>query len=395
MRVSRRTSGGRGEYEISEETPAGVRPADLVDKRLLLDFGHTWVVDTATVLRIQGGKPRLRRLQQATQFIQLPRQLAAALMMPDPARQDEALGAGLPILRKDQYAVEHVSLSDVLVDTTSATLVVEEVILRNNSNFAEELHFHERVNRVRQLWAHAAELPTNISNLLEAHRASVLIPGPITRAAEQIVWNLQTQVTAIAEELGLPYRSQDEDVLEHLEQALALSAAPPAPPVGVQQIDPGETIVKRRVLKQWKRWANSRGAVSAVFRQRVRGAYNSTCVVCGAYLPATSMNAAPGVDAAHILPWAQYDLDVVSNGLCLCKLHHWAFDEGLIIIREAHGSYFVDIPDGVATTIAHEDPEFSLLQLQEHVGQIPERRLPAAQQLRPNPHFLEMLLNEM
>jgi putative restriction endonuclease len=395
MRISRRTSGGRGEYEISEETTGGLRPADLVGLRLQLDFGDGWLVDTATILVMQGGKPRIRRVQRSPRYIQLARQLTAALMMPHPARQDEALGAGLPIMRTGRYAVEHVMLGDVQIARPIARLIVDEVLLRNNSNFAENLGFADRVARVRRLWANAEQLPTNIRQLTNAQQAAVRVPGPIVRDAEEIVSNLQAQVTASAEDLGLSYRSIDEDVLEHLEQALALSAQPPSPPVAVAQVDPEETIVRRRVLKQWKRWANSRGAVSAVFRQQVRAAYNSTCIVCGVYLPATSVNSVPGVDAAHILPWAQFDLDVVANGLCLCKLHHWAFDEGLIVIREENGEYFVEVPPDVSAAIGAENPAFSLQQFEQYVGRVPEARLPPNRQVRPSPQFLAQLLNEM
>ena len=395
MRISRRTSGGRGEYEISEESAGGLRPADLTGLRLQLDFGQGWTVDTATILTTQGGKPRIRMVQQGTPYIHLPRQLAAALMMPHPVRQDGALGAGLPILRTNKYAIEQIDLADVVVQGGIALLAVGEVILRNNSNFAEVLGFVNRTARVAQLWTNANQLPAPIRNLLNAHRAAVHVPGPITRVAEDEVSGLQSQVTAFAEDLGIPYRSIDEDVLEHLEQALALTAQPPAPPVAVEQIDPEETIVRRRVLKQWKRWANSRGAVSAVFRQQVRAAYDATCVVCGAHFPATSLNSVPGVDAAHILPWAQYDLDVVSNGLCLCKLHHWAFDEGLLLIREDNGSYFIEVPADVAATIQAENPGFSLQHLQQYAGVIPEERLPQNPQLRPSAQFLVQLLNEM
>jgi hypothetical protein len=395
MRISRRTSGGRGEYEISEETTTGLKPTDLVGLRLELDFGNGWAVDTETILVTQGGKPRIRRIHQAARYIQLPRQLAAALLMPHPVRQDQVLGAGLPILRTNRYAIEQVILAAVLVQGPIARLTVEEVVLRNNSNFAEILGFAGRVARTRKLWENADQLPTAIRDSLNAHQAAVQTTVPITRDAEEIVSNLQSQVTTSAEDLGLPYRSVDEDVLEHLEQALALTAEPPAPPIAVTQIDPEETIVRRRVVKQWKRWANSRGAVSAVFRQQVRLAYNSTCAVCGAHFPATSVNALPGVDAAHILPWAQYDLDVVGNGLCLCKLHHWAFDEGLMVIREHGGNYFVEIPQDVTEAIAEENPAFSFQQLEQYVGRIPEERLPRDLQLRPNRQFLGQLLNEI
>jgi hypothetical protein len=97
------------------------------------------------------------------------------------------------------------------------------------------------------------------------------------------------------------------------------------------------------------------------------------------------------VDAAHILPWYAYDLDLVSNGVCLCKIHHWAFDEGLIQIRFENGVYFVDIPESIADRLAVENPSFSLDRLREYIGPIPESRLPADPKQRPDPRFLERL----
>ena len=36
------------------------------------------------------------------------------------------------------------------------------------------------------------------------------------------------------------------------------------------------------------------------------------------------------VDAAHIIPWSESHNDDVRNGMALCKLCHWTFDEGFI-----------------------------------------------------------------
>ena len=36
------------------------------------------------------------------------------------------------------------------------------------------------------------------------------------------------------------------------------------------------------------------------------------------------------VDAAHIIPWSISHNDDPRNGLALCKLCHWSFDEGLL-----------------------------------------------------------------
>lgn len=44
------------------------------------------------------------------------------------------------------------------------------------------------------------------------------------------------------------------------------------------------------------------------------------------------------VDAAHIVPWNLTHNDTVQNGMALCRLCHWTFDEGLITVS---GSYAV------------------------------------------------------
>ncbi len=392
MRISRRSSGGRGEYELSGETANGLRAADVVGYRIILDLGNDWIINTDTRLSHQGGKPRFRRIHDTPAHMQVQRQLAAALLMPHPVRQDNNLAGGLPILRADRYAIEHVEISDDvhLVDG-AAILPVQEIVLRNMSHHAEVLHLADRRARLGVIWERSQELPAVIRVLVDQHRAEARGGGPVQTSTEDLVAALQTQVTESAEDLGLLYRSADSDVLEDLERALSLAAAPPAPPIQVSQVDPDETQVRRRVLKDWKRWANARGAASATFRQAVRDAYNSTCIVCGVHLPRTSINAVPGVDAAHILPWAEYDLDVVSNGVCLCKLHHWAFDEGLVVIRESGGSYSIEIPPEVATRISEERPEFSLGHLVQFAGAVPTQRLPQAVDQRPNPVYLQML----
>lgn len=391
MRISRRTSGGRGEYEASGETESGLRAFDLIGAVLLLDLGGGWVINSDIQVVNQGGKPRLRRLQKGANYIQIQRQLAAALLLPHPVREDINLAGGLPVLRANKYAIEHIELRNVDLQQGKATLSVSEIVLRNMSHHAEALHFDERVTALRGVWGKSQQLPHGIRDLLEAHHVAVCVGGPITHQIEQFVAMLQTSVTESTEDLGLVYRSAEADVLEDLQRALALTEQPPAQPVAIDQIDPEETQIRRRILKDWKRWANSRGAASATFRQNVREAYHSTCIICGVHLPSTTMNAIPGVDAAHILPWAEYDLDVVSNGVCLCRLHHWAFDEGLIIVREENGTYFVEVPADVAEEIGVHYPLFSLHHLLQWTGPITADRLPAAPHQRPNPQYLRML----
>jgi putative restriction endonuclease len=65
----------------------------------------------------------------------------------------------------------------------------------------------------------------------------------------------------------------------------------------------------------------------AAFRARVIRAYRTSCTVC-------SLRHGELLDAAHILPDTHpLGEPVTSNGLALCKLHHTAFDVGIIGIR--------------------------------------------------------------
>lgn len=64
-----------------------------------------------------------------------------------------------------------------------------------------------------------------------------------------------------------------------------------------------------------------------VFRAGVMRAYQTHCSVC-------ALGHAPLLDAAHITPDADVRGEpVTSNGLALCKIHHAAFDAGILGIR--------------------------------------------------------------
>ncbi len=387
MRISRRTSGGRGEYEISESAPNGLTPRDLFQRRIFLVLNDNWIVDTGIQLTNQGGKRRLRRLDAD---IQLQRQVAAALMMPHSVRADAPLGRGMPILQANRYAIEHIEISAAeLVGADEVRLRVGEVILLNVSHHAEQLGLVQRIASLDHVWNSRDQLPEYLSTLVDLHRSLTRAGGPIPEEAERVVDQIQRAVTENAADLGILYRCEGQDALPDL--LASLSEPPPAPPIAVADVDPDETEIRRRTVKEWKRWAASRGAASARFRQAVRLAWNSTCAVCGLHLPSTSYNTSAGVDAAHILPWADYDLDHVCNGICLCKHHHWAFDEGLIQIRAENGVYYVEVPSEMAEAILAENCSFGIASLSNFAGAIPESRLPTKKAERPKQQYLDLL----
>jgi putative restriction endonuclease len=59
-------------------------------------------------------------------------------------------------------------------------------------------------------------------------------------------------------------------------------------------------------------------------------AYNHRCACCGLRIVTPGGHTA--VEAAHIVPWHKTRNDHPTNGLALCRLCHWSFDEGLMSV---------------------------------------------------------------
>lgn len=66
------------------------------------------------------------------------------------------------------------------------------------------------------------------------------------------------------------------------------------------------------------------------FRKLVIQQYRQRCAVCGFGL--TTPNGGHGIQAAHIIPKAKYGTDDPRNGIGMCGVCHWAFDEGVFSI---------------------------------------------------------------
>jgi putative restriction endonuclease len=64
------------------------------------------------------------------------------------------------------------------------------------------------------------------------------------------------------------------------------------------------------------------------FRRAVATVYQHRCAFSG--LRMVTADGHTAVEAAHIVPWSVSHNDDPRNGLALSKLHHWAFEEGLL-----------------------------------------------------------------
>jgi len=79
------------------------------------------------------------------------------------------------------------------------------------------------------------------------------------------------------------------------------------------------------------------------FQEKVKEAYNQTCAVCGSNR--MTPDGRPEVEAAHIRPVSEGGKDVITNGIALCRLHHWAFDNDWISIDDDYSVVVKDAPE--------------------------------------------------
>ena len=70
------------------------------------------------------------------------------------------------------------------------------------------------------------------------------------------------------------------------------------------------------------------------FRKAIVRLYEHRCALCGIKMLTPEGHTI--VDAAHIKPWSESHNDLPTNGMALCKLCHWSFDEGLMSVDQSY-----------------------------------------------------------
>ena len=73
---------------------------------------------------------------------------------------------------------------------------------------------------------------------------------------------------------------------------------------------------------------------NTAFRRIVISVYEQRCAFCS--LQIIDSFGQGVVDGAHIMPFSKFRDDRISNGLSLCKNHHWAFDRGWFSIDDGY-----------------------------------------------------------
>lgn len=386
MRITFQPSGGRGEYELSDFAPNGLMPSNLLEFSVRLLIGG-FIFDTGVKLTKAQGKYRLRRVSPQGAYPQIPIQLANVLLMPQPIRNEPGMSGGDLVLQNNSYIIKNIQFGNVeyLPETTYFTAEVQMIECKNQTIEADQVAALKRMADIEKIWKQRNAFPSDIARLLNKHEEYVRSTLPIPRDATELVQQLQRHMERYSFEIEIPYTATTDVVPALLS---ALGEIVEEMPISLDQIEPEQVELRFRERKRWQIWAASRrDAASARFRKEVRTAYQHRCVMCGNCFPATVCNNKPGIDAAHILPWAVYDLDKIYNGVTLCKLHHWAFDEEILLIVFREGKYYVELSEAAKSHL--REPDFSIDFLQQVVGEIPRRYLPGKTTDWPSPNLLE------
>lgn len=87
-----------------------------------------------------------------------------------------------------------------------------------------------------------------------------------------------------------------------------------------QQFENDSSVGVRRYVAAFTR----RRLHQSTFREEVLSAYRHSCVFC-------KLHHSELLDAAHIIPDScEHGDPIVPNGLCLCKIHHAAYDQNIV-----------------------------------------------------------------
>lgn len=84
---------------------------------------------------------------------------------------------------------------------------------------------------------------------------------------------------------------------------------------------------------------------SPAFRRKIIEIYDHQCAACGLRIRLPISNNLSFIDAAHLIPFSESHNDHPTNGLALCKNHHWAMDRDLIAPGPDHYWHISNILD--------------------------------------------------
>lgn len=384
MHIGFRTSGGRGEYEIVSGA-GGQSASDLEGWTFHMRWPDGRMRDTQLWLDPgDSGKPRLRSLVKPE--FQIGRMVASMLLLPAPRRELPASAVGYPVVRQGEYFLKKVGFGP---DTSFASPPESVQFTPNyveveNREHVEQLGVEVRWRRIEAIYAAVGHQDATVATLLRLHQDQLNTGDPITTSLPGVVKRV---IVALAE--VDPAYVKGHDPLPALERRVGIQVAdvPDLPPPG----DIGEEDAEVRVRSAHDyRLSKSRGPSARAFSKAVREAYGHRCMFCGVVLGGFG-GLPSGVDAAHILAWTNYDLDVVKNGIALCRLHHWAFDAALLVPVMKNGGYVLRFTARASKVLSEEAMDY----LGTDGFEVPEEWLPADRSQWPSKKYLTHLYDDL
>lgn len=121
--------------------------------------------------------------------------------------------------------------------------------------------------------------------------------------------------------------------------------------------------------------STTRKARSYAFSKIVKSSFEYKCAVCKKQR--RNKKGHYEVEAAHIYPKEKNGSDDPRNGLALCKLHHWAFDNGLFTLDD---DYSVLVADWIKKDVNYKE----IYEYEHHKIKIPKN-----ERLKPHLDFIK------
>ncbi len=380
MRIALRTSGGRGEYEVAG-SHGNLTVSNILDRQIKLQIFPNKALDTNNWIRRLQGKTRIR-LESSSNDKHIYLILASILLMPKPKREIGKTPEGQLQLTENNYSITSIQFDVVKCDDNSILIQPTDLILENSNFDQARIDIVERLRIILDVWHNASLHDDDLSKEIVAHRNAVL-SGDI-----QSIYNYSNQIRRVFD-INDPLREilRKYSLIDEYTYWLGVHRNDVESAIVEEDLSDLKEAAKNRI-KQWRLQA-SRGSKGVIFSKNVKEAYRNRCLFTGYYLPKSSLCNTSGVDAAHILPWAEYDINSVGNGLCLSKLCHWAFDTGIISLNflKTTGNYELSI--SAEALQAEKDGLLTLDGFKPLIGIIPISRLPENKKIWPAPHFLE------
>ena len=342
-------------------------------------------IDGHAAVRRMQGKPRIR-LDDSRRYSHAYAILAASLLLPQPKRELRETSTEADLVHEGAYAITDIDIDIANIQDGYVALRPRRLWLRNAAGVIRSVDVPTRFAQVQALWDAARTRDSDLAELVRIHEAAVV--GGDHRAVKAASKALQNRAAADKDPLDRIAAN-----LELQPQEMAFSSATNTVPSETVEDDVDPSEAARRTVAQWRKVV-VRSPEGRAFSQQVRTAYSYRCALSGDFLPKLATTASPGVDGAHILPWARYELNSLRNGICLNKLCHWAFDAGIIRIDG-------DPKDGYSVSVPARVREKGLpagMSLDYFIGlegTIPRDRLPADEGEWPSYLYLERLNAEI